>query len=152
MTKIAVIGTTSWGTTLAVLLARKGSAVSLWARTEEEARRLSSARQNAVFLPDVLFPDNLSVTSVVAEALEGAALVILAVPSQHMRANVQLLKSHLSESTLILSAAKGLELGTLKRMSCVIADELDPKFIPTSVFSQVLTFPRRSSGASRRSQ
>ena len=128
MTKIAVIGTTSWGTTLAVVLARKGLAVSLWARTEEEARKLSSARQNADFLPDVLFPDNLSVTSAVEEALEGAALVILAVPSQRVRANVGILKDHLHESTRVLSAAKGLELGTLKRMSCVIADELDPKF------------------------
>lgn len=128
VTKIAVIGTTRWGTTLAVLLASKGLEVSLWARTEEEARRLSSARQNADFLPGVLFPDGLSVTSSMADALRGATLVILAVPSQRMRANVELLKGHLRESTLILSAAKGLELSTLKRMSCVIADELDPCF------------------------
>ena len=130
VTKIAVIGTTGWGTTLAVLLAGKGLVVSLWARTEEEARKLSSARQNADFLPNVLFPDNLSVTSFVAEALQGAALVILAVPSQRMRDNIRVLRSHLRDSMLLLSAAKGLELGTLKRMSCVIADELGPRLHP----------------------
>lgn len=128
VTKIAVVGTTSWGTTLAVLLGRKDLTVCLWARTEEEAQRLSTARQNADFLPGVLFPDSLSVTSSVADALQWAALVILAVPSQRMRANVRLLNGCLTESTLLLNAAKGLELGTLKRMSCVIADELDPRF------------------------
>lgn len=127
VTKIAVIGTTGWGTTLAVLLADKGLRVNLWARTEEEARKLSNARQNAVFLPGVLFPEGLSVTSSIADALRGAALIILAVPSQRMRANVRLLKGYLHESMLLLSAAKGLELDTLKRMSCVIADELDSR-------------------------
>ncbi len=128
MTKIAIIGTTRWGTTLAVLLAGKGFAVHLWARAEEEAQRLSRARQNADSVPGVPFPDSLSITSSMAAALQGVALAILAVPSQRMRANVGLLKHHLHESTLILSAAKGLELGTLKRMSSVIADELDPCF------------------------
>ncbi len=124
--KVAIIGTTGWGTTLGIMLGRRDMEVALWARTREEAERLDRERENAQRLPGVRLPQNLSPTASIAEALQGASLVILAVPSQEMRANVRLLKEHVDESMPILSAAKGLELGTAKRMSQVIAEELGP--------------------------
>jgi len=124
--KVAVIGTTTWGTTLGIMLARRGIEVSLWARTKEEAEKLDKARENSARLPGVTFPQDLSPTSSVEEAIGGASLVIVAVPSQEMRVNIRRVKGHIDESTPILSATKGLELESAKRMSQVITDELGP--------------------------
>ena len=124
--KLALIGTTTWGTTLGIMLARRGIEVSLWARTKEEAAKLDKVRENSSRLPGIAFPQCLSLTSSIEEAVKGASLVIVAVPSQGMRANVRRLKGHIAESTPILSATKGLELGSAKRMSHVIIEELGP--------------------------
>ena len=124
--KVAVIGTTSWGTTLGMVLARKGAEVKLWARTEEEARRLRSDGENAAHLPGIPFPEGLSPTGSVGEAVGGAALVVLAVPSHTMRWNIGQIRPHLDGSMLVLSASKGLEVDPPMRMSQVICEELDP--------------------------
>ncbi len=124
--KVAIIGTTSWGTTLGIVLARRGIRVSLWARTEDEANKLRRDGENTAHLPGIPFPPELSITSSTEEALTEAVLVILAVPSRTMRGNVKAIRSYLDSSMLILSAAKGLEVDTAKRMSQVIAEELDP--------------------------
>lgn len=130
MPNIAIIGTTSWGITLGVVLARNGTQVRLWARTEQEAATLRKAGRNPALSTDVKFPPKLSVTSSMAEALAEAQAVILVVPSQSIRQNTKLLAEHLSKSVLIVSAAKGLEVGSNKRMSQVIADEVKPAFWP----------------------
>ena len=130
MPKIAVIGTTSWGITLAVVLANKGLDVSLWARTEEEAIRLREKGPDSHRMPDVTFPPQLSVTSSPKKALSRATAVILAVPSQTMRQNVRAIKDYLKESMLIINAAKGIETGSNKRMSQVIAEEIPPDYRP----------------------
>ncbi|MBE0415822.1 MAG: NAD(P)-dependent glycerol-3-phosphate dehydrogenase [Dehalococcoidia bacterium] len=126
--KVAIIGTTAWGTTLGIMLARRGIDVALWARTREEAERLERARENTARLPGIPFPKKLTPTSSIEETLKGSSLVILAVPSQQMRQNVRLVKGHIDQSTPILSAAKGLEVDTAKRMSQVIAEELSPEY------------------------
>jgi glycerol-3-phosphate dehydrogenase (NAD(P)+) len=126
--KVAVIGTTTWGTTLALILGRKGLAVSLWARTQEEAERLNRERANTIRLPGFPFPEGLRATASLEEALDKASLVIFAVPSQDMRHNLILAKQHLDSSMLILSVAKGLEVESVKRMSEVIAEETAPSF------------------------
>lgn len=123
----AIIGTTSWGTTLGLVLSRKGMKVKLWARTEEEAAKLNGEGENASRLPGFSFPQGLSATASLEEALAGAALVILAVPSQDMRRSTILVREHLSKSMFILSVAKGLEVGSAKRMSQVISEELAPR-------------------------
>ena len=128
MPKIAIIGITAWGTTLGVVLAHKGLEVGLWARTEQEATKLGNAGPNPSLLTGVDFPPQLSVTSSLSEALTDAVAVILAVPSQTMRQNVKLVAEHLNESVLVVSAAKGLEIGSNKRMSHVIAEEIEPRF------------------------
>ena len=130
MPKIAIIGTTAWGKTLGVMLAHKGLQVRLWARTESEATKLRNDGPNPTQVPDVPFPPQLSITSALNEALADVKAVILAVPSQTMRQNMRLVAAHLKGSTLIISAAKGLEIGSGKRMSQVIAEEIDPHFWP----------------------
>ncbi|MDO8567166.1 MAG: NAD(P)H-dependent glycerol-3-phosphate dehydrogenase [Dehalococcoidales bacterium] len=130
MVKIAVIGTTSWGTTLGMMLARKDIEVRLWARTEKEAKTLRNDGPSATKFPDVVFPPQVTITSQMGEAVADTKAVILAVPSQTMRQNARLLKKHLTKSTLVISAAKGLEIGSNKRMSEVIAEEISPRSRP----------------------
>lgn len=128
MAKTCVIGTTSWGITLAIVMARKGSQSYLWARTEEEAERLRRKGPSSKQLPGIIIPQGLVITSSLKDATKAADAVIMAVPSQSMRSNIHLLKKYLSPGKLIISAAKGLEKDSNKRMSQVIADEIDPIF------------------------
>lgn len=114
MPKAAIIGNTSWGNALCALLSDKGIAVKLWARSEVEAEGLNRGEHR------------YSSTSCIGEAIDGADLVIWAVPSQKMRENVAQCKDYLSSSMLLMSAAKGLEVGGGKRMSEVIAEEVVP--------------------------
>jgi glycerol-3-phosphate dehydrogenase (NAD(P)+) len=111
-----------------MMLSRKGMQVRLWARTEEEAGILNREKENSRRLPGFPFPEGLSATASLEEALAHVNLVILAVPSQHMRHNVRQVKAYLDSSMLVLSAAKGLELDSAKRMSQVITEEIDSRF------------------------
>jgi glycerol-3-phosphate dehydrogenase (NAD(P)+) len=128
MPKIAVIGTTSWGITLALLLANKKHKVSLWARTEQEAVRLKSKPESFVS-SKIDFPVTLTITSSAENAIKGVSAVLLAVPSQSMRQNVKIIREYLKPSMLIISAANGLEVDTDKRMSEVIAEETGPEML-----------------------
>jgi glycerol-3-phosphate dehydrogenase (NAD(P)+) len=125
MSKIAIIGTTSWGKTLGLVLANKGLNVSLWARSEAEAAQLKNSGSDTNQL--AAFASQLPITSSLGEALDAAQAVILAVPSQTMRQNIKLAKDYLGGEVLVVSAAKGLELGSNKRMSQVIAEEIAPE-------------------------
>ena len=124
MYKVAVIGTTTWGTTLGILLARKNVTTVLLARTQEESVALQSQRRNARFLPDVEFPDPLTVSHDPEEAMGGTRMAILAVPSTSFRNNVRWVRRALEGSPLVLSVSKGLERDTGKRMSQILQDEL----------------------------
>ncbi len=126
MSKLAIIGTTTWGLTLGIVLAREERRVRVWARTEQEANELNQVGPNPALLPGITFPPHLSVSSSLSEALDEAKAVILVVPSQTMRQNIKLIEGHLKKSTLVVSATKGLEIGSNKRMSQVIAEEIDP--------------------------
>jgi glycerol-3-phosphate dehydrogenase (NAD(P)+) len=128
MSKIAIIGTTSWGKTLGIVLANKGQQVILWARTDREAAELRNGGANSVLPFGITFPPQLSITSSLSEALDEAQALILVVPSQTMRQNIRLAKGYLNRSVLVVSAAKGLELGSNRRMSEVIAEEILPDF------------------------
>jgi len=128
--KVAVIGTTSWGTTLAVILARKGIDVALLGMTVEEAKKLAAERENADRLPGVRFPPSLMPVGGIDEALRDASLVIIAVPSQDMRRNVKQAKGRIALKTPIVSGSKGFEVDSAKRMTEVIIDELGAKYKP----------------------
>ena len=114
MPKITIIGNTSWGNTLGVLLSNKGTAVKLLTRSQAEAEELNERRRR------------YSSTSYVEEALDGTDLAIWAVPSQKLRQNVSQAKNYLTNSMLLMSAAKGLEVDSGKRMSQVLAEEIAP--------------------------
>lgn len=128
MTKVAIVGTTTFGITLGLMLSRNGLPVSLWARTKQEADTLNTAGATRLSLPEIKFIDNPSVTSDIGEALDGASAVLMVVPAQTMRQNIRQVKKQLTRTMLIISAAKGLEVDTCKRMSQVIADEIDASF------------------------
>ena len=118
MARVAVIGTTSWGTTLAALLSR-GAEVSLLARNVAEADAINSARENIRHRPGLKLPANVTAT-VDAEALATADVVVLAVPSASLRANLVRLAPAISPTASVLSATKGIEPGTCLRMSEVV--------------------------------
>jgi len=119
---IAVIGDGGWGTTLAVLLAKKGFSVSLWGAFPDYVKVVANTRENIKFLPGIKIPDNVKVTGSLKDALYGRDLVVLAVPSQFMRGVLKKMKSEDLTGKRFVSVTKGIENGTLKRMSEVITE------------------------------
>ncbi len=123
MRNVAVLGAGSWGTALAVHLARIAHPVSLWARDAALVGDMRARRANPVYLPDATFPDALTVTNDLAEALRDAQLVVVAVPSHGLRAVLVQAAPHVGADAVVLSATKGIEDGSLLRMSAVIGEE-----------------------------
>ncbi len=121
---ICVIGDGGWGTTLAVLVAKKHYNVTIWGAFPEYIETLKITRDNIKFLPGVKIPDNVKFTSVMSDALRGSELVVLAVPSQYMRGVLNMLKMEDLSDKLFVSVTKGIENSTLKRMSEVIHEVL----------------------------
>ncbi len=130
--KICIVGTGSWGTTLAVVFSRQGLNVSLWARTRDEADALNARRENVDFLPGIPFPLTLHVTHEREAALRGARTVLVVVPSQTFRANVRSLRQWLTPDQIVVSGTKGIELDTLQRMSEILGAEL-PQLPPDHI-------------------
>jgi glycerol-3-phosphate dehydrogenase (NAD(P)+) len=126
MHTIAVLGAGSWGTALAVHLARLGHDVRLWGRDAALVARLVEARENADYLPGVTLVDAVRPTVSIDDAVAAATLVVVAVPSQGLRAVVHRAVAIAPAGVPFVSAAKGLEHGTLYPMSQVIADEAGP--------------------------
>jgi len=122
--RVAVVGTGAWGTTLAAMLARAGHHTVLCARTRQEAVALRSARENRRFLPGVVLPDELTISSSLEKALNPCDILLLVVPAQRMRENVRWVRPFLQSETIVLSAAKGLEVETALRMSEIIGEAL----------------------------
>ncbi|GAC1380236.1 MAG: NAD(P)H-dependent glycerol-3-phosphate dehydrogenase [Ktedonobacteraceae bacterium] len=124
MISVGVIGSGAWGTTLAILLSNKGIATTLWEHHPERAEDMQQRRENTLFLPGIHFPDLLQVTPQIAEAVQQKDMLLLVTPSQRMRENVRLLAPYVGKETLLVSASKGIEIGTLKRMTEIISEEL----------------------------
>ncbi len=123
---IVVVGATTWGTTLAIQLARNNAPVSILVRDESEAAELNAHREHRRFLPGVALPPSLTVASEVEQLVPGASLVIIAVPSHRFRENMRRVAGAISGSSTVLSISKGLELPAGKRMSQVMEEELAP--------------------------
>ena len=119
--RVAVLGAGSWGTTFAKVLADAGREVVLWARRPEVAASIADERCNPEYLPGITLPA-LETTTNAAAALEGADAVVLAVPSQTLRSNLSTWRPLLPPRATLVSLAKGVELGTLERMSEVVAE------------------------------
>lgn len=122
--RVAVIGAGSWGTALAVIAARAGRGVTLWARREDHARSLREDGRNARYLPDVCLPDSIRITSDLARAVEEADVVLMVVPSSAVRETAKALSEVLDPKIPVILAAKGIEPGSGLLMSDVAAEEL----------------------------
>ncbi len=120
---IAILGDGGWGTTLAILLCHKGFNVTLWGAFADYSAYLDKKRTNTKFLPGIKIPRDIEITSSLNDALDGKKIIILAVPSQYLR-NVLKKINKPSSGAMYLSVTKGIETGSLKRMSEVIHDEL----------------------------
>ena len=125
MTRAAVLGTGSWGTAFGKVLAEAGGDVVLWARRPELAQVVRERHENPDYLPGVALPARLTATADAHEAVDGADLVVLAVPSQSLRDNLAMVADALAPGALLVSLMKGVELGTTKRMSEVVAEVAD---------------------------
>ena len=131
---MAVVGAGSWGTALAVHLARVGHDVTLYARDGVLVARMLEERENAVYLPGVALPDGVRPTHDLTEAVASASTLVWAVPSHGTRGTAQALASHVQPGTVVVSATKGLERDTWTRMSQVLVQEL-PHTCPVVVLS-----------------
>ena len=118
--KVAVVGAGSWGTTVAAMAAERVPTV-LWARRREVARRMRATGENPDYLPGVTLPAALVATDDLAEALAGAELVVMAVPSHGLRAVAEEVVTAIGTGVPVLSLSKGLEQGTHLRMTEVLA-------------------------------
>jgi glycerol-3-phosphate dehydrogenase (NAD(P)+) len=121
---VTILGAGSWGTALAVHLGRIGHEVRLWARDPALVADMSLRRANAIYLPDVQVPDTVTVTHALDEALRDAELVVSAIPSHGCRSVLRNATPFLTPHAVIVSATKGIEAGTMLRMSEVIAQEV----------------------------
>ena len=122
--RVAVLGSGSWGTTFAKILADGGADVSLWARRAEVAREISESKRNSGYLPGVNLPRTLWSSHVVEEVLEGAEMVFVAIPSQTLRDNLRTIRTLIPANATVISLMKGVEKGSKFRMSEVISQEL----------------------------
>ena len=130
MTKVAVLGAGSWGTTFGKVLADGGAQVMVWARRDDLAREINDTHRNSTYLPGVVLPQNMGASSDLATVLAGVEQVYIAVPSQHLRANLQAAYTLIPPDALVISLMKGVEAGTGLRMSEVLTEEgIDPSRI-----------------------
>ena len=120
MNRLAIIGAGSWGTALAIVLAPRFSTVRLWVYEKDLVERMRASRENDVYLPGFFLPENVEAVSDLAAALDGAEIVLGVMPSHRARGVYQQMLPLLNESMLLVSATKGLETGSLLRISEVI--------------------------------
>ena len=122
VTRCAVMGSGSWGTAFASVLADAGCDVVLWARNPELAATINATRQNPVYHEGLFLPDAVRATAEAGDALAGADFVALALPAQRLRAHLAGWVSQIESASVLVSLVKGIELGTTKRMSEVVRD------------------------------
>jgi glycerol-3-phosphate dehydrogenase (NAD(P)+) len=128
VTTLAIIGGGSWGTALSIALSPRFPRIRLWLYEMDLARRMSRLRENDVYLPGFQLPSNVSVVTELGEALQAADVVLSAMPSHHVRGLYSEMLPHLQPSMLLVSATKGLEEGTLLRISEVIREVTGRRF------------------------
>lgn len=126
MTKLTFVGAGSWGTAMAsVVAAKHASEVVLWARRAELAETINLFHENPLYLPDTKLPENLGATNDLEEALSGADVIVMGVPSHGFRSVLKDVAAIAGPKPKYVSLAKGLEVDTRKRMSEVLAEEVD---------------------------
>jgi glycerol-3-phosphate dehydrogenase (NAD(P)+) len=125
MSRIAVIGSGAWGTAIAASLAQRGGhSITLWSHTPAIAEAIQAAGENTVYLPGYLLPASIAATSDLAAAVEGAEIIVGVMPSSHVRTVYRQMMPYLQPGQLLISATKGIEDGSSRRMSEVIGEVL----------------------------
>ena len=124
MEKVCVLGAGSWGTALALVVAKKGYNVSMWTLNEEQCNKINKDKENIDYLPGVVIPDNIVVTTNIEEAVKDGTIIVLAVPSQAIRSVCRQIKPFVKDKQILVDVAKGLEKGTGLRLSDVCHQEL----------------------------
>ncbi len=142
MIKIGVIGAGSWGTTLANVLAKKGHDVTLWVYEADLAKRLQETGVNDLYLDGITLSSKMAYTNDLQEAAKDSQLLLLVSPSQVMRHVLKELKPHIADDCLLVSAAKGIENGTLLTMSEVLQEVLGEQVAKRSAFLSGPSFAR----------
>ncbi|GAB6887808.1 NAD(P)H-dependent glycerol-3-phosphate dehydrogenase [Desulfothermus okinawensis JCM 13304] len=122
--RIGVLGAGSWGTTLANLLASKGHNTTLWVREIELLEEIRKKRINTWFLPDIKLNSGLKFTNSLKDAVVNMDFILIVVPAQFIRGVVTEIRPYLEKNKIVVSASKGIEVGTLKTISEVIMEEL----------------------------
>lgn len=122
--KVTVLGSGSWGSALAKVLSDKGHRVALWGRRPELAAQIQETRENATFLPGARFADTLASTADLAGALEGAEMVVMAVPTHGIREVMAHARAHMPEGVPVVSATKGIEQETLFFVNEMLAESV----------------------------
>ena len=142
MSGLAIVGGGSWGTALAIVLAPRFPQVRLWVYEPDLAERIRANRENDLFLPGCRVPENVDAVSDLAAALEGASTVLSVMPSHLVRSVYTRMLPFLDESMIFVSATKGLENGTLLRMTEVIRQVVSARFEPRTAVISGPTFAR----------
>ena len=131
--RIAVLGDGGWGTTLAIHLHRLGHQVRWWGAFPDDVRLVERKRENLKFLPGIRLPAGLHLSADLKQTVASAGLIILAIPSQHLRSVIRRLAPLPLQGKRVLNVAKGIETATLRRMSEVVREELG--HVPLAVLS-----------------
>lgn len=124
--RIGILGDGGWGTTLAILLSKKGYQVSLWGAFKKYSKQISQSRRNPKFLPGIRIPKEIEITSDIKSAITAKQVIVLAIPSQYTRSVLKKIKNGFPKNTIFLSVTKGIEISSSKRISEVIHSELGP--------------------------
>ena len=122
MSKVAVFGAGSWGTAFSIVLSDAGNDVTIWGRREDVCATINEKRENTDYLPGIDLPETVQATHDAEKAVDAAEAVFFVVPSQMFRSNLEEWTDILPRDALLVSLMKGVELGSLKRMSEVIAE------------------------------
>jgi glycerol-3-phosphate dehydrogenase (NAD(P)+) len=126
--KISVIGAGSWGTTLAVLLGKKGYKVSLWTRREETSKEINSNKENKQYLKNIKIPNTVTATHSIEDTIKDSNLVIFAIPSSFLREVTKLFSKFINKDIIIMHVVKGVEESTGKLMSQILKEELGNEY------------------------
>lgn len=124
MKNAAILGAGSWGTALAVTLAKKGIGINLWCRNETQALQLTKIRENLKYLPGVILPQNIKIVSDLKEAIHNIDYVVMSIPTHGIREVLKKIAPLLKPSAIVVNTAKGIEPDTLMRLSQVFEDEI----------------------------
>ncbi|MFA5093379.1 MAG: NAD(P)H-dependent glycerol-3-phosphate dehydrogenase [Candidatus Omnitrophota bacterium] len=122
--RISILGDGGWGTTLAILLSKKGYSVTLWSAFKNYAKEISKTRKNPKFLPGFNIPKEIIITADIKSAITNKEIIVLAIPSQYTRSILKKIKNIFPKKAIFVSVTKGIEIGSLKLISEIICSEL----------------------------